>query len=575
VFGGWDRPGTLSDAVLQLAAVPLLLWSLARLIGLEISPPVGTALAFCLALVGVPLLQLVPLPPDVWTALPVRDVVERSLNLAGQDQGWRPLSLTPHATWLSFLSLIPPLALFFATLLLSWRARRGLVLVALGIGVVSCFLGLLQVAQGPGGWLKDIGLASSGDAEGFFVNRNLFAAFLYSLLLLTAPFVIDSTQSLAAGRIREAETRLLVTVVASFTVLVALLAALMMARSRAGLGLSIVALFGIAAMASADSRQAALGPRRLVGGAVALVLLFASQFALYRVMERFAADPLADARFTLARITWEATQVFLPLGSGLGSFVPVYQFFETPKTALVDIYVNRAHNDVLEVGLETGLLGFTLMALFVLWFGVRFFQVWRSDGWGTPFTQLLVRAATLVIVLLMAHSLVDYPLRTTAMMAIFALACGLLFEPLAVGDEATFAWERSRVEGDDRRDGHAEATGRHTPAPQARSGMRERGPLGPGPSGDIERAALDPSVGETATARSEVPSHEAWDWPVETSFGPGTGDQRPEPVRPSVVPPASLDAALDGGTWGADMEWPESWRTRSDAAKRREGPDEE
>jgi hypothetical protein len=38
----------------------------------------------------------------------------------------------------------------------------------------------------------------------------------------------------------------------------------------------------------------------------------------------------------------------------------------------------------------------------------------------------------LIIALLAAHSLVDYPLRTGAMMAIMAFACALLIAPLSV-----------------------------------------------------------------------------------------------------------------------------------------------
>jgi hypothetical protein len=42
----------------------------------------------------------------------------------------------------------------------------------------------------------------------------------------------------------------------------------------------------------------------------------------------------------------------------------------------------------------------------------------------------LARAATTVIALIGAHSLVDYPLRTGAIMAIVAFSCGLLVTPL-------------------------------------------------------------------------------------------------------------------------------------------------
>ena len=563
LFGGWDRPAGQSDAFLQLAAVPLLLLALWTLRGT--SQPLGYALVFCLVVVLVPLVQLVPLPAHIWTQLPLRDLAEQALVLAGQDPGWRPVSLTPHATWLSLLSLIPPMAVFLATLCLSNGERRALMLLLLGIGVLSCFLGLLQVAQGPNGWLQGLGLASSGDAEGFFVNRNLFAASLYSFLLFAGAFAIHSTATFATQQ--TADTRTLVAMLASFTVLVALLAALMMARSRAGLGLSIVALFGIAAMASSDERgRSALAAKRLVGGAVVLVLLFASQFALYRVMERFAQDPLADARTTLARNTWEAAWALLPFGSGAGSFVPVYQFFEKPTDALVDTYVNRAHNDFLEVALETGLAGIALMALFVAWFALRFWQVWRSDNLGgSPLDSLLVRAATLVIVLLMAHSVVDYPLRTTAMMAVFAFACGLLFEPVpGTGDRPARA-------GDQARDVDRLGTSRQTAAYDAagrsvRQSDRDVD-LGWPTREDLGSVTPAPRTGPAspqAPLQSQRPSgaaaHEAWAWPEAT----GTPQPAPSQVPRSPPPGGSTSPApLKGGVWGSEIDWPDAWRPSS------------
>ena len=56
----------------------------------------------------------------------------------------------------------------------------------------------------------------------------------------------------------------------------------------------------------------------------------------------------------------------MPLGAGLGTFVPVYAMFEKPEKLSL-FYVNRAHNDVLELWLETGVLGLILMVLFAIW----------------------------------------------------------------------------------------------------------------------------------------------------------------------------------------------------------------
>src|SRR6478736_10184946 len=72
VLGGGTRGGFLSDAILQLLAVPLLLVALWRIIDVPLIVEARRALWFCSAVVAIPLIQLVPLPPWLWTALPHR-----------------------------------------------------------------------------------------------------------------------------------------------------------------------------------------------------------------------------------------------------------------------------------------------------------------------------------------------------------------------------------------------------------------------------------------------------------------------------------------------------------------------
>ena len=71
-------------------------------------------------------------------------------------------------------------------------------------------------------------------------------------------------------------------------------------------------------------------------------------------MERFAQDPLKDARIPFTRNTLEAAEAFIPFGAGMGSFVQVYGMFEKPEDALAGVFANRAHNDLAELWLETG-----------------------------------------------------------------------------------------------------------------------------------------------------------------------------------------------------------------------------
>ena len=318
LLGGGTRGGFLSDAVLQLLSIPLLLAALWRL---------GTAPTTSQNALGVGILsgagrrslaQLIPLPPTIWTMLPGRAAAAAAPGLLERELTWMPFSVSPTATWLSFLSLIPPLAVFLGTLVLGYRERRLLSLVVLAVGVFSVFVGLAQVAQGPSSSLRLFEYTNESEAVGFFANRNHFAALLYSLMLFAAAWAVAVTLD---GD--EERGYRVVPIVACFTVIVVLIAAQAMTRSRAGLGLTMVALVGAFALAFVGRpRASGMAATKLLGPALALALVFGVQFALYRVLERFALDPLQDGRLAFARVTTEAAKAFAPLGSGMGTFVP-------------------------------------------------------------------------------------------------------------------------------------------------------------------------------------------------------------------------------------------------------------
>src|SRR5262249_34767943 len=153
------------------------------------------------------------------------------------------------------------------------------------------FLGLAQIAQGPSSSLRFFDYTNDTEAVGFFANRNHFSALLYCLMLFAAAWAV--TVSLGSDH-RELRGSKIVAIVASFTVLVAVIAAQAMARSRAGLGLTIVALFGAFALAAVAQSRESTGTlaTKVLGAAIALALVFGVQLALYRVLERFSIDPL-------------------------------------------------------------------------------------------------------------------------------------------------------------------------------------------------------------------------------------------------------------------------------------------
>jgi hypothetical protein len=83
------------------------------------------------------------------------------------------------------------------------------------------------------------------------------------------------------------------------------------------------------------------------------------------------------------------------------------------------------------------------MALFLVWLLVQSLQLWRRNAPGREIDLSLARAATIVVALIIAHSFADYPLRTAAIMAILAFACGILIAPPTAVSHATADEKRS------------------------------------------------------------------------------------------------------------------------------------
>lgn len=513
LLGGGTRGGFLSDALLQLLAVPLLLLSASRLGDLYWRHrakfrQLRWELIFCLAVVLVPLIQLVPLPPAIWTLLPHREPLIASFDSLGHGLGnglpWLPISVSPNATWLSVVALLPTLAVFFGTILLSYRERRALSLAVVAFGIASAFLGLLQIAQGPASRLRFFSATNLSEAVGFFANRNHFAAFLYVVLLFAAVWAIDIGFAVGPWRDRRIfEARSIVTITASFLAIVILLAAEAMARSRAGMILTMVSLVGVYGLVLTDRRRRTLNatPMNFLFAAAGTAFILVVQFALYRVLARFNTDPLDDLRLQFARTTIEAAWAYMPFGAGMGTFVPVYGMFEKPQDLFSHAYINHAHDDILELWLETGIFGMALMGAFAAWFVSRAAKIWRQGSVGAnEFDRSLARAATIAVALIIVHSFLDYPLRTAAMTAILAFACGLMIETLGVDDRAKERRVRTSFD-----------TTAHGAAPRSTA---------------VSAAAASPP----AIAADREPA-------------------------PPYHPPSQRPAR-----WGDDVEWPEAWR---------------
>jgi O-antigen ligase len=131
-----------------------------------------------------------------------------------------------------------------------------------------------------------------------------------------------------------------------------------------------------------------------------------------------------------------------PWGSGLGTFVPVFQANENLDLVQA-AWVNHAHNDLLEWLLETGLPGAILLAAALASLIWRMLRLMRSRTVADPAPAL---AGFTILLLLSVHSLVDYPLRMRSLAAVAALAIAFILSPSQQrpAGEATTAKSRRR-----------------------------------------------------------------------------------------------------------------------------------
>ncbi len=411
LFGGGTMQGLRSDALVQLASLPLLFIAMLALFSRPVAPQARWPLVIAASPVILVLLHLMPLPPALWTQLPGRHFAVEAFELADLPVGWMPISLDPGATWRAFLSLLPPLALFLAVLGTGFGGRRSLSLLLVAFGLASVVLGLLQLMQGPDSAMRFYAITNPGSSVGFFANRNHYAALLYSAV----PFAAAWTLALASDRARRLEA------VSCGLALAALLLGLALALSRAGIVLGLSALMlSILLLDGAWSRRSRLAT--LFAIAIAGLII-----ALPGVLGRFESAAVDEYRLDILGITLSAAKDFLPVGSGFGTFQAIYQMYDRPD-ALMTAYVNHAHNDWAELWLEGGWPFALAAAGFLFWFA----GASLAERGGVPLSALdrsLRRAGAIAVCLMLLHSLVDYLLRTVSLLGLFAYCCALQVPP--------------------------------------------------------------------------------------------------------------------------------------------------
>lgn len=410
--GGASRADALGQVIVRAAAWAALIGVL--LFGTRPDLRGGRAVALLLgAAIALPLVQLIPLPPAMWTALPGRELITHAASVAGEPQPWRPWAIAPGATANAASSLIVPAAVLWLTLSLGVEERRRLPGFLLCLVLASTLIGLVQVSS----FSFDNPLINESPrtVSGTFANRNHFAL----LMALGCPLA-----SIWAFGAREARPWRHVAGLASMALF---LVAILVSGSRAGLLLGSLGL-GMALLLSGATVKKALGryPRwlfpALVAGVLAivlgLVLLSVAADRAVSINRLFANDPGQDMRSRGLPTVLSMITDYFPFGSGLGGFDPIFRIHE-PFELLKPTYFNHAHNDFLEIAIDAGLPGLALLLTALCWWGWASVRAWHT---GSGSDAMLARLGSAMLLLVMLASVFDYPARTPGIMALVVIA---------------------------------------------------------------------------------------------------------------------------------------------------------
>lgn len=414
ILGGSGQ-GILTNLALQLGGILLL--AVALIIGRGAEGKAAHRLSWLVALgLAVVLLQLVPLPPGLWSGLPGREPIVEGFAAMGGELPWLPISLAPEKTVATLLATLPALGLLAWVVTQPAGSDRAYAGAILGGALLSILLGLMQVTAGDE-WYP-YRFSSVGTATGVFANSNHLASLLLSTIPVLAALGVEQGRAPQKAKAGHRVAILIALIACAGAVMVGVaLTGSFAALLLGGPMLAASALLFLPAVAVRAGRLAVL-----IAAAALIGIAVVATVGVERLVS-IGGSASAAERLGILDITVRMMLAYAPVGSGLGTFQAAYPLFEDP--ALVSwIYVNHAHSDYLELLVELGLPGALLIVAFALWWGWRFAALWRANG-----TAPLVRAATLVSFGLLLHSLVDFPLRTAALSALFAWAIAMMARP--------------------------------------------------------------------------------------------------------------------------------------------------
>lgn len=405
-FGGGGSRFPLQEMLVYLSAFPALYFCFSKDSALLHNAHLRYAKWFMIAVIGIVILQLIPLPPAIWQSLPGREFLAEAAAITGSPDKWRPLSINPENTLAAGIYLIVPFTAFLAVTALSRDNQIRLIWCLLAAAILHITVSFGQILSG-GESFYMYQTTHKGLPIGIFANRNHIALFLLLCVILLPSVFTPRLSSapllrqmlfwscvIAFGIAILATNSRAITVLFLLTLMFLALISLPTQHRRKGIAAIIITIFSASALIWAALQGNNLG-------------------TLQTLSERFQQED--DYRYEFWPETLTTAVHYFPIGSGTGTFDEAFRSQES-----LDIvgthFVNHAHNDYIEIVIENGLLGvLIIIAIFLMLSPAVRTAIRDHTVKKAPDLPLLAGWAAAMIGL---HSMLDYPLRSLAIAAL-------------------------------------------------------------------------------------------------------------------------------------------------------------
>jgi len=315
-----------------------------------------------LALHGLVLLQLLPLPPRLLALLSPGSFSFYNDNLILPLTEWRPVSVSPPDTLRGLLFLAGMSCLYgvVAQEFRDTRWRRRLAVTIVAVGFVMTLVGLVQSAAGT---TRIYGLFQprwDWAVYGPYVNRNHFAGYMVMAIPLSLAFAAEALERLRRSWNRRPRGWLALgdregnAAIRRSAEAIVLMVGLLASQSRGGL---------MAFALSASLFPLAFRRRRQALIVIAfLAFLGVAWVGLEGVMRGFESRGIQSSRLDLWADALRMAPRFPLLGAGLNGFGLIYPTFQRLWRGE---WFGEAHNEYLQALLDMGLPGAALVLALV------------------------------------------------------------------------------------------------------------------------------------------------------------------------------------------------------------------